>query len=279
MLSLRFYGVRGSRPTADLHTNRYGGDTSCVVLRDVVGENLGNPLILDAGSGLADLANDVDRSAVDGATLLLSHLHWDHVLGLPTFDLVDAFGFHIDVYADPANGPTEQLLRGLASPPFFPVTFDQRPGSLSFGAMPKVLELKDPHCTVRSFGVAHTNPTIGFRVESQRSVVVYITDHQAPADLYTVEPSIVEACQGADLLIHDAQYTNAEFARKSRWGHSTYEYAVRIAEQAGCRRLAFFHHDPRRGDDELDEIVASFSGRASGLGVIAARQGMDILLP
>jgi ribonuclease BN (tRNA processing enzyme) len=126
--------------------------------------------------------------------------------------------------------------------------------------------------------VPHLGPTVGYRLERDGAVVVYVSDHQAPADLQTVPDSVLELCEGADLLIHEAQYTPAEWASKSHWGHCTVDYAVMVATRAGARCLALYHHDPSRTDDQLDAMVDEARGPAAraGVEVLAAAEGLTL---
>jgi ribonuclease BN (tRNA processing enzyme) len=109
---------------------------------------------------------------------------------------------------------------------------------------------------VRSRAVSHVGHTLGYRIESDGQVLAYIPDHQMPLDGHTIGDGVLELCDGADLVLHDAQYSDAEFERKSNWGHSTAGYAVRVAAAAGARRLKFIHHDPYHDDDDIDRLVA-----------------------
>lgn len=283
MLSVLFLGVRGSAPAACEQALRYGGNTSCVVLRDVVGDALGPPLILDMGTGLIALGDLLVAEGATRATVLLSHLHWDHIQGFPFFQTLDQEGANLDVWSPDSYPDAGQLLTSFASPPHFPVHLDMRPAQVHFKTMMRHMEFAEPSCRVTALEVSHTDPVMGFRIETERSVVAYVTDHQAlhvDGEITGIlSENVRELCRGADLLIHDAQYTDVEFKEKATWGHSTYAFAVHVAKECGVRRLAFFHHDPRRSDDELDAIVAKYSGSIDGLGVIAAREGMDILLP
>ena len=128
--------------------------------------------------------------------------------------------------------------------------------------------------------VPHCGPTVGYRVKWGGVTVTYISDHQAPLDLDSVADTVLELAEGTDVLIHDAQYTPAEFARKSNWGHCTVEYAVWLAAEVGARRLALYHHDPTHDDDMIDRLAtaAAACGLAMGVEVFAAREGLTVEL-
>jgi ribonuclease BN (tRNA processing enzyme) len=127
--------------------------------------------------------------------------------------------------------------------------------------------------------IPHLGPTLGFRVELDGGSVAYLSDHQQPFDgSYSASPGAIELVDGVDLLIHDAQYTQPEFKAKATWGHCTIDYAVWLAAEAGAKRLAMFHHDPSRRDDDLDALLrcAVDAGERRGVDVIAASEGLVV---
>jgi ribonuclease BN (tRNA processing enzyme) len=127
--------------------------------------------------------------------------------------------------------------------------------------------------------ILHVGHTLGFRLEVDGQVLAYLSDHQAPLDLRTLEPNVLELCDGADLLLHDAQYTEEEFAALPDWGHSTANYAVLVAREAGVRRLTLFHHDPSHSDDEIDRMLEEarkLAATSPSLEVTAASEGTTV---
>jgi len=202
---ITFYGVRGSTPfSASTHTG-FGGNTCCAVI-DIPDEK---PIILDMGSGLFAYARELDGCALE-ASVLLTHLHWDHVAGLPFFSPVLCPGGKLDIYGPPDEGMSlGEAINSLIKPPFFPVTVDDFAGELNFHDLwSDDLELSTAKVWARS--VPHTSATSGYRVELEGKTIVYIPDHQQPLDDPTqVAPSVLELCDGADLLIHDGQYPQA----------------------------------------------------------------------
>ena len=237
------------------------------------------PLILDLGTGLSRFAAErAHPPNTYRATALVTHLHFDHVQGLPFFAPADEPGSAIDIYA-PAQGDVtlHEAFGNLIRPPYFPIRLDE------FGATLRFHEVGSDtfsvgRATVMARPVPHNGPTVGYRVECDGVTIAYVSDHQAPPDQATVPDPVLELCDGVDLLIHDAQYTQAEFARKPRWGHSTVDYAVLVARRAGARRLFLFHHDPSHGDDELDAIASYARGCAHGdlEEVVAAYEGLTV---
>ena len=275
-MHVRFHGVRGSTPCQSDDIRRYGGNTSCVSI-DAPGQA---PLLLDMGTGLRYYGKRVPVDELFRGNCLLTHLHWDHVQGLPFFAPLLREGSSLDVYG-PAqdDGRTlEDVVSVTIRPPLFPVSVDELPGSVTFhDTADSEFAIGDYNVTARL--VPHLGPTLGFRVEFDGHSVAYLSDHQQPFDgSLSVASGPMDLVEGVDLLIHDAQYTQSEFAAKSTWGHCTIDYAVWLAAEAGVKRLALFHHDPARRDDDLDELLrcAAATGERRGVEVIAASEGLVV---
>jgi phosphoribosyl 1,2-cyclic phosphodiesterase len=244
-------------------------------------------LIIDLGTGLRALGEHLRAPlAADGAPLvanvLLSHLHYDHVLGLPFFSPMRHPEAVVDVYGPAQDGMLlEEVLASMVRPPFFPVHMAQFQGSFRFHDLEGSDEFAIGAVKVKVRPIQHVGHTLGFRLEVDGQVLAYLSDHQAPLDLRTIEPNVLELCDGADLLLHDAQYTEEEFAALSDWGHSTANYAVLVAREAGVRRLTLFHHDPAHSDDEIDRMLDEARALASAspsLEVTAAAEGTTVEL-
>lgn len=269
-----FHGVRGSTPFSAASHVAFGGNTCCVVV-DIPGES---PIILDMGSGAFSYALSLGNQALQ-ATALLTHLHWDHVAGLPFFGPVLCPEGALEMFGPPDENMTfEQAIRGLITPPYFPVTIDDFPGELTIHDCWNE-DLVVSGVKVRALPVPHTSATSGYRLEIGDSVVTYIPDHQEPVDDPTVvAPSVLELADGADLLIHDGQYPRDLFEQRATWGHSTPSYAIEVARQANVKSLALFSHDPLHTDEKLAEMEAQAqqSPAAAGINVFSAREGMQI---
>jgi phosphoribosyl 1,2-cyclic phosphodiesterase len=278
LINVSFYGVRGSTPCPAEENRRYGGNTSCVTLEAPGSE----PVVLDLGTGLRRWGQLLGREQPFVGSALVTHLHWDHVQGLPFFVPVLQPGARLDIYGPPQDGETlEAAFRRFVSPPYFPVTLEQLYGQIRFVDVDgEDVELDGAKVRVRS--VPHVGRTNGYRVEMGGAVVAYLSDHQMPQDgSHAVSDDVLELCDGADLVIHDAQYTREEFTGKSHWGHCTIDYALFVAEQAGARRLALFHHDPAHGDDMLDEMLRYTQNLAESTSVsevISAYEGLTVSL-
>lgn len=273
--------MRGSCPCSGAGYVRYGGNTSCVAV--TVGDE--PPIVLDLGTGLRPLGRDLEaRVGSDvpiAMTALLTHLHWDHIIGLPFCAPLLRAGTNMDVYGPPQVGGTlHDVIDRVVIPPFFPVQVKELHGSIEFHEVDDD-DIAIGSAKIRVRRVPHVGTTLGFRIEADGASVAYVSDHQTPADHRTVAPSVLELCDGADLVIHDAQYTEAEFTTKATWGHSTVGYAVHVAAEAGARQLSLYHHDPDHTDEILDRLVdeAHTARDASRLeSVTAAAEGSSIEL-
>jgi len=288
---VRFWGTRGSLAKPGPTTLRYGGNTSCVEARSADG----TLIVLDCGTGAHGLGH---RLTTEGAPrcdghLMITHTHWDHIQGFPFFAPLFAPGNTWDIYAPGAIGQQlERALAGQMEYQYFPVTLAQ------LGATTRYHDLAEGSFTVGGVGVVtqylnHPALALGYRLEAGGVAVVYSVDHEphAPdpaarrtdgAPMHHEDRRHVEFLTGADLVIHDAQYTLEEYPQKTGWGHTPAEWAVDYAVAAGARRLALFHHDPLRTDEVLDHLVEICRRRARAVGsaleVFAAAEGDEVRL-
>ena len=290
-MRIRFWGTRGSLAKPGPSTIRYGGNTSCVEVRAADG----TLIILDCGTGAHDLGRSLVASGerpVRGH-LLLTHTHWDHIQGFPFFAPLFVKGNEFEVYAPQGLGRRlEETLAGQMEYEYFPVTLDQLDATIRYHELAEgVFNLGAVRVITRYLN--HPGLALGYRLEADGVALVYATDHEphsrhqpevvGSAEVLPVhreDQRHVEFLAGADLVIHDAQYTVEEYPGKLTWGHSPAELAVDFALAAGVKRLALFHHDPLRDDAALDQLVESCRRRAAagGLHVFAAAEGQTIEL-
>ena len=272
-MQLTFWGTRGSLPTPGTATARYGGNTSCAQL---VGAD-GTVLVLDAGTGLRGLGLVLPPTRrVD---VLLSHLHLDHIQGLgffaPLFDPEKEV--HIWGPASTTQNLRTRLMRYL-SPPLFPVPLRDLPCHLTFHEVP-CAHARVGEFEIASALVAHPGPTVGYRIAGPHGVVTYLPDHEPalgaahlrlPPDWTSGQALAHEA----DLLVHDAQYTESEYAARVGWGHSSLTHALEFAALARVKHLALFHHDPSHDDALIDRLVSTAVTAAKpSFSVTAAAEG------
>ncbi len=257
-MQVTLWGTRGSLPTPGPATSRYGGNTSCVGVRG----RRGTVLVLDAGTGVRRMATTVDHS-IPRVDILLTHLHMDHIQGLGFFGPLYRPEIEVHIWG-PASARLDlraRLMRYL-SPPLFPVRLHELPCRLTLHELPRG-EFEIGEFRVASALVCHPGPTLGYRItDSEGQVLTYLPDHEPALGAKTFPSLPREWTSGAvlaefaDLLIHDSQYTSAEYADHVGWGHSSLRHVLDFATLAEVKHLVLFHHDPEHDDDELDRLVA-----------------------
>ena len=277
MVNVTFWGVRGSTPCPCEENQRYGGNTACVSL-EAPGQE---PIVFDLGTGLRYWGEALGRGEVPfHGTALITHLHWDHVQGLPFFVPVNREGASLAIYGRSEDGTLQEAFEEFMRPPFFPIRPSDLAGDITFHDVDST-DFEFGRARISVGDVPHTGSTNGYRVEIDGVVIAYISDHQQPTGTDAIAPSVLALCEGADLVVHDAQYEPHEFALKADWGHCTVAYAVRVAAEAGAKRLALFHHDPSHGDDVVDRLVAEARALAVGTSVVevlGAAEGTTVAL-
>jgi len=245
---VRIWGARGSIPAPGPKTIQYGGNTPCVEVR--CGEHL---IILDAGSGIRELGIALQKEQPLIAHILFSHLHWDHIQGFPFFRpaFVPNNLFHI--YAKrQLNTTLQNLLAGQMMYPHFPKTLEDMAAGMSFHELDHGDTIELGEARIACAPANHPDGCIMFRIEYRRRALVYATDTE---HFECVDPVIRNLSQDADCLIYDAMFTDEEYQgkvgvfSKAGWGHSTWQQAVRLAQEANVRRLVLFHHDPAHDDE------------------------------
>jgi phosphoribosyl 1,2-cyclic phosphodiesterase/CRP-like cAMP-binding protein/CheY-like chemotaxis protein len=289
-MRVHFWGTRGSVPTPGPATIRFGGNTSCV---EVVAAD-GTCVVLDCGTGARELGLALLAAGPPPIHILLTHTHWDHIQGFPFFAPAYLPGAIINMYATHGLESTlEEALSGQMQHTYFPVRLSELRAQI---AVHEVGEgtFRVGGITIHTQYLNHTAPCLGYRLEAGGVSLVYATDHEpfwwegpktAPAErlLHPGDRRHIEWLAGADLVIHDGQFTDAEYPAKRSWGHSSVEYATDLAILAGVKRLVLFHHDPTRMDQMVARIAQRMLRRArkqgSNLDVIAAAEGLDIELP
>lgn len=268
---LQLLGVRGATPAPGADFVRYGGHTSCVAVRPEGGDR--PTLVLDAGTGLRDLTSRLDGDAFDGS-IVLSHLHWDHMQGLPFFSAGNREAAHVDLYVPEQDGRSgRDLLAQSFSPPSFPIAPEGLHGAWVFhglGAGRHEIE----GFAVTAVDVEHKGGrTFGLRVEDERGSVAYLPDHAPAAG---ISDDLMAMLDGVDVLVHDGQFLDRERPVAVDYGHATVEDSIDLARVCGAGTLVLFHHSPSRTDTALHEIATWAPGLAAGLPVVVAREGMTI---
>ena len=273
-MRITFWGVRGSIAAPGPETAGVGGNTSCVEV--VCGDTR---LILDAGTGIRQLGNALLREGPLDATLLLSHLHWDHIQGLPFF--VPAYLPSTKLQIVGSGGGAAALREVLSTQmtaPVFPVRLDELGAELRLREVRSGESFQVGEARVRVAKLNHPGGVLAYRIEHDGRSVVYATDTEHYA---CVDPTLRALAEGADVLIYDSQYTPEEYrgdAGRSKvgWGHSTYAAGAELARAAGVGRYVLFHHDPQRSDAGVAEVERR--ARELFAGSIAAREGAILSL-
>jgi len=303
-MRIRFWGVRGSIPSPGPETGKYGGNTACIELR--VGAD-GRIIIIDAGSGIRMLgnelmANDLPKGAIK-AEIFLSHTHWDHIMGYPFFTPIYIPTTEIKVYGPVTfeDDPLEDVVGGQMKYRYFPVNLGELSSNIEY------IRLKEDPSIDLGGGVHlatkllnHPISALGYRFEYEGKIVCTCYDTEPFRNLFATDPedpfydeamaqegeevaveqnlALEQFFAGADLLIHDAQYTLEEYGARINWGHTSIEYAISAANRAGVKKLALFHHDPDRTDEQLDGFAQEYCqpGKYGETEIFLAREGMVI---
>jgi phosphoribosyl 1,2-cyclic phosphodiesterase len=252
---VRICGARGSLPSPGPQTVRYGGNTSCVwiTLSD------GTQLVLDAGTGIRNVPAEPARPGAH-IHILLTHLHLDHIQGLLFFSPLFRAESEITIWgpSSPESSLQNRISRYLSAP-LTPVEVRELPCQLDFRNCP-VSEWSIGPARIVASAVTHRGPTLGFRIEDAGASICYLPDHE-PAlvgELEALDPEWISGyslARGADLLLHDCQYTDAEYTAHFGWGHSALSHTLAYAKRCGATKTLLFHHDPYHTDEQLDAIL------------------------
>lgn len=254
-MRLTLWGTRGSQATPGPETVRYGGNTSCVELRN----HAGDIVVLDAGTGIRRLGATIGPST-ERVDVLLTHLHMDHIQGLGFFDCLHRRDIEVHIWGPAsANLDLQTRLARYLSPPLFPVRLRDLSCQLTIHDVPHT-RFDIPGFTIDAALVCHPGPTVGYRVSADGRVVTYLPDHEPMlcANGFAAGPrttSGYDLAADADLLIHDAQYTSLEYETRVGWGHCAIVDTFAFSAAVGAHQLMPFHHDPTHDDATLDRLL------------------------
>lgn len=263
---IRCWGARGSIPVSGPEYVKYGGDTTCLEIRNAKDEIL----IIDAGSGIRRLGGFLLEEGRRDLTMLFTHTHWDHVLGFPFFKPLFSQDTRLNILGCPfLDEDLEKRLRIVMHAPYFPVDFGVLPARISFD---EACKSSRDVCgfEVTPVPISHPNRGQGYRISENGKTMVFLTDNELTLkhDGGLDRDGYVDFCKGADLLIHDAEFDREEYEEKTRgWGHSYWESALDLAIDAGVKQFGLYHHNQERTDDSLDAVVAKCRGIIAERGV------------
>ena len=302
MLSVCFWGVRGSIPCPGRTTVDFGGNTSCLEIR--ADERL---IIIDFGTGARLLGDNIMRNdfkkGLRKMDVFISHTHWDHIMGFPMFTPLFVPGTHLCI-----RGPVSfnddtlaSIIGDQLSYRYWPVRQSELAANIEYEELKETTIDMGGGLTVKTKYLNHPLLCLGYRFEYKGKSIVTAFDHEPFRNIFPTDPEDPsyneEAAQegeaaakeendkiqhffsNADILIHDAQYTSAEFlARHLGWGHSSYEHAIDSASRAGVKKLILYHHDPNRSDEQLDSLEKKYKSENArpGFGIIMAREGLTV---
>lgn len=281
-MKIKFWGTRGSIPVPGEETIIYGGNTTCL---EITLES-GKKVIIDAGTGIRSLGDKLtDEDNPVDIHLLMTHIHWDHVLGFPFFAPIykASSKIRIDGYPTCMKGLRHTFDNKMGDG-FFPVKFDELKSQITYLDILRHDTLDIDGTRIESIPLHHPQGGYGFRFREGEKRLVFITDNElreggwrgrSPTDY-------VGFCKDADILIHDAQYTPEEIDERRNWGHSDYGSTVELALRAQVKKLVLFHHDPTRKDPEVTNIQANcqhlVQTRNSAMIVEAAEERSELIL-
>ena len=297
MLSIRFWGVRGSLPSPGRDTVIYGGNTSCLEIR--ADERL---IIIDLGSGVRPLGDwlmesDYKKYGKIKAEIFLTHTHWDHVMGFPMFSPIYVPGTELSITGPVTieNDSLKSVFENQLSYNYWPVRVDELAASIEYRQIKETTLDLGGDLTVTSKFLNHPIFCFGYRVNYQGKSIATVYDHEPFYNLFKLKDDdtdneiflegenaaaeenekIRQFIKGADIVVHDAQYTDEEYAKHSGWGHCSYHHAVETACGVDVKTLVLFHHEPSRTDSELEELEKSYA-QTSNPKIIMAKEGMTL---
>ncbi len=306
MMNVKFWGVRGSIPCPGPRTQKYGGNGACIELR--VGKR-NRIVIIDAGSGIRELGNflmknDLPKGPIQ-ADLFFSHTHWDHIMGFPYFTPIYVPGTKLNVYGPVTfeDDPLEDIVGGQMKYRYFPVNFGELASDIDYIRLKEDpdIDMGDGLKLATKF-LNHPITALGFRFEYEGRIFCTCYDTEPFRNLFITDPdnpeydeamaiegeevareqnlAIESFFKGADLVVYDAQYTAEEYKDRVGWGHTPIEYAIEAANRAGVKKLALFHHDPDRTDDQIEEMAETYCqpGRYGDTEIFFAQEGVELEL-
>ena len=289
MLSVRFWGVRGSLPTPGPDTVVYGGNTSCLEIR--AGERL---IIIDLGTGARPLGdwlikNDLNKYGKIKADIFITHTHWDHIMGFPMFTPIYMPETELNITGPVSleNEDIKTVIENQLSHKYWPVRAEELAAKIEYNQLNEGVFDLGGGLTLNAKFLSHPIFCLGYRFNYQNKSIATVYDHEPFRNLFTDSESAKEGetaaaeenekirqfIKGADIVIHDAQYTSEEYSTHKGWGHCSYDHAIQTASGMDVKQLVLFHHEPTRTDAQLDKIGKSYANNLSPE-IIMAKEGM-----
>ena len=293
-MKFRFWGVRGSIPSPGPRTARYGGNTTCIEVRT----DAGALLILDGGTGLFPLAQQLVRGGPVEAHIFITHSHWDHIHGLPFFTPLFVKGSRVRLYGardDVTGNGIEHVMGAQLQNSYFPVSETQMSATIEYRTLEIDVPVAVADAVVSNVVMNHPVTNLGYRIECNGKSLFFTGDHEPwhnPHPAGSLEHARVEqqlaereramdaVMRGVDALVADCSYTREEYPSHLGWGHGTFDGAIAMALRVGARALYCTHHEPTRGDDELEaafrDVMTRHAGQLGALRVVLAHEGLEV---
>lgn len=293
-MKIKFWGVRGSIPVPGPKTARYGGNTTCIEIRTDDNELI----ILDAGTGIFQLAQSLLGEMPVTANVFLTHSHWDHIQGLPFFTPIFIPGNRLRIHGayDVVSGRgVEQVMDVQLQYSFFPIREAEMKATIEYFKVSPGQTVQLNSATVTAVLLNHPVINFGYRIDSNGKSVFFTGDHEPHYNIYDPadesfeeyqvlireqEQAILEVLRGVDVLIADTSYTAQEYPAKKGWGHGSFDSSINLAKQAGAKILYCTHHEPTRSDDaleqEFEKVLARHPRQQQGPEYRLAREGEEI---
>ncbi|MDX8390033.1 MAG: MBL fold metallo-hydrolase [Mariprofundaceae bacterium] len=293
-MKVKFWGVRGSIPVPGPSTARYGGNTTCIEVRT----DGGALIILDAGTGIFQLANSLLAKMPIQANIFITHTHWDHIQGLPFFIPIFVPGNEVRIHGgcDPVTQTNiDQVMKVQMQFSYFPIRESELNANMDYITMQEGSPVEIEDAVVTPIMMNHPVPNFGYRIDCNGKSVFFTGDHEPRYNIYAPEDDghqgyqhlidgmhqqYIDFIKGVDILINDSSYTPEEYEAKQGWGHSTYDKCIDIAREAKVKRLVFTHHEPTRHDDSLEAVFAEVMARNPAEDedpeFLLAREGLEL---
>jgi len=303
MMKIKFWGVRGSIPCPGPQTMKYGGNGACIQL---IVDGRKETIVIDAGSGIRELGNSLLQNELPKGSLkirlFLSHTHWDHIMGFPYFVPIYIPGSKLRVFGPVSfeDDPLKDVVGGQMKYRYFPINVGELAADIEYARLREEpgIDLGDGLLMSTKI-LNHPITALGYRFEYEGKVFCTCYDHEPYRNLFITDPehpeydeamayegeevakeqnlAIENFFRGADILIHDSQYTEEEYKTKTNWGHSSFEHAIASANRAGVKKLFLFHHDPDRTDNQIDELAKTYCqpGKYGDTEIVFATEGSE----